>query len=110
MTGNRKKHYSELQSEGEIKEAIRASLAESKACGPKPPYFRWDAWPAGNIANRNWRSGEGHRRAERRYLRRKLKQLRRFEHCTSPHLRYCDCDWCRFLQGKRRSAPAMITR
>ena len=110
MRGNRKAHYSELQTEAEIREAIRASLAETKAAGPKPPYWSWDSWPQGNIANRNWRSGESHRRSERRYLRRKLKQLRRFEHCTHPELRYCDCDWCRFLAGKRRSAPPQSRR
>lgn len=93
----------------EIRAAIKASLAESKA-QYAPPTGSWDHWPAGWMARHNFNAGEGRRRSERRAMRRQLRKIERAEHCTTPTLRYCDCDWCRFLADRKQKRSASAAR
>jgi hypothetical protein len=60
--------------ETELREALKASLAESRAAGWKAPHGRcsWNTWPHGNMANRNWHVGLRWARQYRRDIRREL--------------------------------------
>ncbi len=69
------KNLHELNTEAELREAIRESLAESKA-QYAPPTGSWEHWPAGWMARHNYNAGEGRRRSQRRAARRKLRLLK----------------------------------
>jgi hypothetical protein len=60
--------------DAELQQALKDSLAESKAAGSKAPHGRcsWNQWPAGNMANRSWNVGQRWARQYRRDIRREM--------------------------------------
>ena len=60
----------------EREDAIAASLAETKAAGPKPVRVTWDFHPAGWMKYRAWVRAENRRRSERRDLRRRIQEVK----------------------------------